>query len=168
LALVFIVSAYGKFRSRAAFSAFVQGLRDMRVVPSAVVVAVAWAVVVAETTIPFLLAVPATAIAGLLSAMVVLAAFTGAVLVVLTRGTRASCPCFGSSLVQFGRRHIVRNGILLAVGATAIVSSADGGGRVEMAGTAVAVAAATTLAIVIVSFDELTDLLTGFPERSHR
>lgn len=168
LALVFIVSAYGKLRSRLAFTAFLAGLRDMRVSPSAFVHAVAWAAVAAETTIPILLAIPATAMAGLLLAMVVLTAFTIAILVVLNRGVQTSCPCFGSSPVRFGRRHVVRNGTLLVVGATTIMAMAGSASQVDVGGAVVAIAAGMVFAIVIASFDELTDLVAGFPARDQR
>jgi hypothetical protein len=161
LALVFIASATAKLLGRARFNAFTSGIRDLRLLPTRAVTLAASLVVVAELALPALVAFPRTALAGLLLAAALLTLFTGVIGTVLRRRTRAACPCFGFPAVSFGRRHLVRNGILLTITVAAIVAGNAAVGSLAPGGAVVAALAALVVGILIVSFDELADLVSG-------
>ncbi|WP_232665273.1 MauE/DoxX family redox-associated membrane protein [Pseudonocardia sp. TRM90224] len=158
LAAVFAVSSVGKLRSGAALRSFTRSVKDMDVLPAGAVGAVGVAVPVLEAVAAVALVVPATAVAGAVLALGLLAAFTVGVAAVLRRGTAASCLCFGVTERPFGPRHLVRNGFLIAVALLAAVASAVGGGAVEAAGVLLAVGVGLIVAVLIVMFDELVDL----------
>ncbi|GAA3768715.1 MauE/DoxX family redox-associated membrane protein [Micromonospora maritima] len=158
LALVFVASAVGKLKSGAAFVAFRRGLADMRLLPTAVVPAVAVAVVTGEVVAVVLLGLPGTGTAGLVLALVLLASFTAAIAVVLARGTRVSCPCFGGSSVSFGRRHLVRNGLLLGLGVAALVGGTSQA-PLAVPAALLSMAGAVVIAMVVVTFEDIADVL---------
>ncbi|GGW40062.1 hypothetical protein GCM10010503_15620 [Streptomyces lucensis JCM 4490] len=156
LGFVFGASAFGKLRGRGAFGAFADGLSDLRVVPARLVRVVAAAVAGAEAVVPPLLLGPATARAGLALALLLLGAFTLAVVVVLRRGTAASCPCFGASGAPFGARHVARNTVLTAVAAVGLSTAGAGPGR--LAGLLLAVLTGAVLAGLVVLLDDILAL----------
>ncbi|MFF4831361.1 MauE/DoxX family redox-associated membrane protein [Streptomyces sp. NPDC001315] len=156
LGFVFLASACGKLRGRAAFGEFADGLAALRVVPAGRVRPVAMVVAGAEAVVPVLLIVPASAAAGLTLAVLLLGAFTLAVGVVLWRGTVASCPCFGASRTAFGVRHVVRNVVLTVVGAVGLATVGGGSGRV--AGVLLAALTGAVLASLIIRLDDIVAL----------
>jgi hypothetical protein len=172
LIVVFAFSAAAKLTGKGAFAAF--RLATARLVPALRGLArpLSVAVVGAEAAVAVLLAVPATARAGLVLALVLLTAFTVAIAAALRRGETASCNCFGRSPTPMGVRHLVRNALLLTVAGTGFV--ADGvagiGARTgaEVPGMALAGASATVLAVLVLNLDALTDLFatTPVPERT--
>jgi hypothetical protein len=161
LLLVFVASALGKIRSRTARVGFVQSLRDLRLVPDGTVRAVAAGVIGGEVGAVLLLAAPATVPVGLALAGALLVAFTVSILVTLRRGVRAPCRCFGSAALPLGRRHVLRNGLLLAVVALCALSLASTPTQAHPAGLAVAAAAGLTGGALLVFFDELVELYVG-------
>ncbi len=162
LAAVFAWSAVGKAAGRARFADFRDELAGMGLLPRAAVTPVAAAVVAAEAAVPPLLVWPGARGAGLLVALALLTAFAGAIAVVLARGTVASCRCFGGSPAPFGRRHLVRNGVLAAVAVGGLVAvGRGGGGPVHPAGVAVTVLAGAVVVAAVVFADDLADLVSG-------
>ena len=161
LLLVFMTSAVGKLRSHAAWDGFVRSLRDLRLAPDAAVRGVAAGAVGGEIGIVLLLAAPVTVPVGLALAGALLVAFTVAIVVTLRRGVRAPCRCFGSAALPLGRRHVVRNGLLLAVVVLCALSLARASTPAHPAGLAVAAVAGLIGGALLVFFDELVELFVG-------
>ncbi|MEU0403445.1 MauE/DoxX family redox-associated membrane protein [Streptomyces sp. NPDC006197] len=59
------------------------------------------------------LVVPATARTGASVAGLLVAVFTAGIVLARRRGTAARCACFGRTPMPLGRRHVVRNVLLL-------------------------------------------------------
>jgi hypothetical protein len=85
--------------------------------------AVAAAVIMCELATAALLAADVTALAGLGVGAALLIVFTMAISSVLRQGTSASCRCFGASTQPLGRRHLVRNAILLLIAAIGVTGT---------------------------------------------
>ncbi|MEU1394064.1 MULTISPECIES: MauE/DoxX family redox-associated membrane protein [unclassified Nonomuraea] len=149
LCLVFLAALAGKATGWRAFVSSVPGLA-----PRLPAVPVAVAVLAGESAAVVLLVLGERA--GFMLAAVLLAAFAAAILLALRRGAAATCRCFGVTAAPLSRVQIVRNLLLIAVAVTGWVMP---GGRVELAGVALALVAAAVLAAVLVLFDDLADLL---------
>jgi uncharacterized membrane protein YphA (DoxX/SURF4 family) len=154
--LVFVVAVAGKVRGRGTLDAFAGSVRALmpavrRHRP------LAYAVVAAEAAVPVLVAIPGTARAGAGWAAAVLLAFTAAIVAALRRGRGVPCHCFGDSTVPLGRRHVLRNVLLLAAAAGAALPVPAAG---HPAGTALALFAGGCAALVITRFDEITELFS--------
>jgi hypothetical protein len=155
VAAVFAISAVGKLRTAAVRVAFRRSVADMAVLPARAVGPVAATVAVVEAVAVVLLVVPTTSVLGCLLALVLLAVFTTGIVVVLRRGTRAGCLCFGTTERPYGPRHLVRN-ILLA--AAALAGAITAGNPTDLPIALTAIAAGGLAALVIVTFDELLEL----------
>jgi hypothetical protein len=162
VAVVFAISAVGKLRTAGARSAFRRSVTGMAVLPARAVRPVAAAVPIAEATTVVLLLVPRTAALGCVLALGLLAAFSIGIVVVLRRGTRAGCLCFGTTERPYRRRHLVRNGLLTAAALTGAVLS---GHPTTLPAALITIAGGTLAALVLVVFDELLDL---FSTPAHR
>ncbi|MFC5831452.1 MauE/DoxX family redox-associated membrane protein [Nonomuraea insulae] len=162
LGVVFAISAVTKLRGRAAFAEFVASTRNL--LPSrwrTTSRAVSAVVITLEATVPVLLVLPRLHQGGLGLAVVLLVAFGAGIAGALRRGERTACRCFGASKMPLGRRHLVRNGLLAVVAVLALVS-----GDVlaaEPVGLAVAGAAASVLALLVIRFDDVIDLFAPIP-----
>jgi hypothetical protein len=86
---------------------------------------------------------------------VLLAAFTTGIAIVLRRGTRAGCRCFGATERPYGPHHLVRNGLLIAA---ALGGALTAGQPTDLPAALIAIAAGVIAALVLVTFDELLDL----------
>jgi uncharacterized membrane protein YphA (DoxX/SURF4 family) len=153
--LVLVVSAAGKLRDHAGFTA---SIHDFRLVPRASVPLVAAAVAGTEAAVPVLLVIPVTARAGAVLAAALFAGLTAAVWSAVRRGTGAVCRCFGARHEPLGRPHVVRNITLLGCALAAL-----GGGPVASAGVAVAVGAGAAGALVLLRLEDLVDLFAADP-----
>ncbi len=106
-----------------------------------------------------LLAVDVTALAGLGVGAALLIVFTMAISSVLRRGTSASCRCFGASAQPLGRRHLVRNAILLSIAAAGVAgappTTALGAAGWNPAALLVSGFVAVVLAALVISYDDL-------------
>jgi hypothetical protein len=155
VAVVFAISAAGKLRTSAVRAAFRRSVADMAVLPARAVGPVATAVPIAEAATVVLIVVPATAALGCVLALVLLAAFTTGIAIVLRRGTRAGCLCFGTTERPYGPHHLVRNGLLAAA---ALGGAVTAGHPTDPPAALIAIAAGVLAALVLVTFDELLDL----------
>ncbi|MCX4774949.1 MULTISPECIES: MauE/DoxX family redox-associated membrane protein [unclassified Streptomyces] len=157
--VVFLVSFISKVRSRDAFRTFGAFLRDLRLLPTPLVRPVALGIAVAECAVCGLLAAPfpAPAAAGFTIAVALLTVFTAGIALLLRRGVRAPCQCFGESAVPIGLRHVVRN-VLLAVLAGVGLSTAFAAGPPQVGGAVVATLAGLLLGGLTVSLDDLVEL----------
>ncbi len=133
----------------------------MRVVPKSLEQPVAILVTALEIMVPLLMLLAVTAPAGLVLAAVLLAGFGAAIVVTLARGTVAACPCFGPASRPFGRRHVLRNAVLTLLAAGGAVAGSGTAAGPPVAGAVIAAAGALVVALLVISYDELADLVAG-------
>ena len=158
--LVFLLAIAGKLAGAGAFAEFTRSVRDMRAAPPALVPAVARVTVLAEGLTVLLLAIGlrVTIVLGFGLAVLLTAAFSYAVLRTVRTGNRTPCRCFGRSSSPLGPRHLVRNGLLLAVAVAGLAASVAGGSA-DLAGALVAVLAGLFVGLVLATFDDLAQLI---------
>jgi len=158
LAVVFFAAAVSKVRGRRDRAEFRASLGAFGVKPRWRA-AVAAAVIMCELATAALLAVDVTALAGLGVGAALLIVFTTAISSVLRRGTSASCRCFGASAQPLGRRHLVRNAILLSIAAAGVAgappTTALGAAGWNPAALLVSGFVAVVLAALVISYDDL-------------
>ncbi len=117
-AAVFVAAAFGKFTEP---NSVRHSLADFGA-PARLVAPGALALPVTELVVAVLVLFPATAVAGCVAALVLLAMFTVAVGVQLRRGRRPRCSCFGVSAPVSGWT-VVRNAGFAVLAASALVGS---------------------------------------------
>ncbi|WP_063762666.1 MauE/DoxX family redox-associated membrane protein [Streptomyces sp. NRRL S-1448] len=161
LAVVFGAAALGKLRSRAAFSRFAQSLTTWDLLPAGWVRPCAVLVAASEVAVLLLLlasplAVPAGRVGFVLAAGLLLAFTAGAALMVV-RGVRAVCRCFGASGSPMGRLHVLRNGVLTLIAAGGVLGS-SGIAAVAPAYGAVAVAGGAVVGALVTRLEDLAAL----------
>lgn len=156
LAVVFLAAAGSKLRSRASFAEFATSLR-----PLGLPRGVAGLTVIAEAAIPVLLLTTRTAPVGLLAAATLLTGLAVVPAVALRQGLDLACRCFGPARRPLTVRHVVRNGVLLAVAVGGL--STTTGGAVPAAGAVVAAGTGLVGALLMIAFDDLVDLVVPRP-----
>jgi hypothetical protein len=162
IALVFAVSAISKLRGASAFRSFESATGAMGV-PARLVRPAAVTVVAAEVAAALLVALPPGGLVGLSVTVGLLIAFSVGIALALRRGSRASCACFGSSTSPIGRRHLVRNGLLLLVATAGIVGALTGTAPVGLAGIGIVAVAAAVCAALLTRMDDLVALFVSDP-----
>jgi hypothetical protein len=177
-ATVYGASAGAKLRGRHAYRSFRAGLAETALVPArrlpvtsaalvgaeAVVAGLAIAAL-ATTTLPTGAAVVADGALG--GAAMLTSALGAGVAIVIRRGTRARCACFGSSSARpLGGAHLIRNAGLLVVLLAGLVSSELGHGRPGLAMAAVAVAVGGVAGLLLTRFDDLIELFKPIAQAS--
>ncbi|MCX2952718.1 TlpA family protein disulfide reductase [Lentzea sp. NEAU-D7] len=113
LAVVFLVAFAGKVRSRRGFAEFRDSIAALVPLPAR---PLAVAVLAGEALAVVLLAVPGTRL-GYGVAVTLLVTFCGAVVLAITGRKSVRCKCFGAGGDVLGLKHLVRNGLLIAVAA---------------------------------------------------
>lgn len=159
LAVVFVAAFLGKAWGRASYPAFVRSLRQMNVVPEAILRPVAALTVTAEAAVVPLLLVPSrwTGTAGFALAGVLLATFTAVVARTVHGERRTPCRCFGASEEPLGGRHVIRNAALtLAAGLGLATSAAPG--ELQWAAASLAILAGMLAGALVAAFDDLVAL----------
>jgi hypothetical protein len=181
LSVVFAVSAWSKFRSRAAFDAFADSLRPL--LPARFAGPAGTALTIAETAVVLALASSVAAalfrwgmagpcgLVALAAALLLLVVLTLGVVLAVRRGSGATCACFGAKQRPLSRRHIVRNATLLVAAAAGLAGVARPG--IEPLVAIVAIVAGLVAATVVVTLDDLVDLFqpvhpTPVPTGDHR
>jgi methylamine utilization protein MauE len=175
-ACVFAASAVAKLRSRRAYQSFSAGLRETALIPRRLLpVAVAalpgaeavTAVGLAAATVMFATAASGAnpaAEAALAAAGLLTAALLAGVAVVMRRGTRAHCACFGTGSGRpLGGAHLIRNLALLAVLAAGLTGSPLSHGSPAPAGTVVAAVVGAVAAVLFIRWEELAELFAPIP-----
>jgi hypothetical protein len=160
IGLVFAVAAVTKVRGPGAYREFASWLAALPV-PMARNRALPAAFIAAEVAIVALAAVPVTATAGLLLAAGCLAVMTGGTAVIVKRGARVSCQCFGPSSSLLSARHVVRDGILLGIALAGALGTSRG--TASPAGIALSLVAALIGATFVVFSDDLVALFESDP-----
>lgn len=158
LAVVFGWAAVGKLR---AFGRVRRQVSELGLVPPALVGGTAVLLVGAELVCAITVAIPPLRVVGLVLASGLLVAFCCGITVVLRRGVRAQCACFGRSGEPLRPQHLVRNGLLLivAVGGLVIAGTVEHA-AVHGAGVAIAVGVGLVGAALVVEFDDLAELFS--------
>ncbi|WP_034260893.1 MauE/DoxX family redox-associated membrane protein [Actinospica robiniae] len=162
---VFLLSAAGKLRGRAAFEEFAVSVGVLGGLPARWVRSAALALAAAEPAVALLVLVPATAPVGLGAAAILLAAFTIALVRALRRRIRTPCHCFGADAAPVGRRHVGRNAVLLgAVALDLALLPGRSGARLEPAGIALCLLAAAAAVAGVALLDDIAALFAPAPE----
>lgn len=166
LAGVFAVSAREK-AGRTRFRAFVAGAGPLELLPARWRTAAAATVLVTEAAVVAAFAGGLVLVlAGLGSGVLVaaflvsaalLAVFTAAIGLLLHRGQRAPCHCFGVRAAPLGPAHLVRNLVLLALTVTGALSPA---GTYDVGAVALAVVSGAVVALLVVRLDDLVALFS--------
>lgn len=129
--LVFAVAVVGKVRGRSRLREFRRSLVATGLVPRRWATPAAAAVLAAETVTLVLILVPVTRPVGFASAVVVMAGFATGVWLVVRRGVRADCRCFGAAGGPLSGVHLWRNLTLLGVSLAGLVASLSGATPVD-------------------------------------
>ena len=161
--LVFAVSAFSKLRNGTAYREFASWLASVPV-PLARKRALPPVLAGAEAATVVLVAVPATAVAGLVLAVLTLAALTAGTAVAVRRGARVTCQCFGPSRTELAPHHVVRNGFLLVLALAGLaVAGAFSAGAADLRPAAIGLSlwAAVALATFVVFLDDVVFLVGG-------
>lgn len=173
IAVCFGASAVLKLRAGSAYGMYRSGLAEARLVPDRLLPAVAASLAATEAIIGAA-AIAALALtmsgnnvipleAAALGCGVLLSALlTLGVAVVLARGTRARCSCFGSGASKpLGLLHLARNVALLTILSLGLAAGIVTSGQPGLASAAVATEAGTLLGLLLVRFEDLAWLITG-------
>jgi hypothetical protein len=173
---VFAVSSAGKLSGRRAYRSFRKEFAKAGLIPESMVPAAAASLVGIEMsaaaallTADALTMVAAPGAAWLAESALTLAAALTAVLVlgvavIVRRGTRAPCACFGArSGRPLGRFHLARNVSLLAVVCTGLVAARLASGRPSVPGAVMAALAGAVTALLFVRWDDIAELFAPFP-----
>jgi len=174
---VLAASAVTKLRSPRAYRAFREGLRETGVAPGRMLPAITAALCGAEAIIAAGLitagaltaaSAPGAIVlaeAALAAAAVLTAVLATGVVVVIRRGTRARCPCFGADSGRpLGRLHLLRNLSLLAVVGAGLAAVLLTRGHPALAGMAVAAAAGALAALLFIRWEDLAELFAPIPQ----
>ena len=171
IVVVFGASAVTKLRSPGSYRSYVAGLAESQLVTGRALTVTAAALAVGEA----LVAVGATAAAALVAAAppapaslpaialgaaaILTAVLTAGVAVVLRRGTRARCACFGSSASRpLGPPHLVRNAAMLAVAIIGLAATVAGTTDSSAGASVVALTGGGIIGLVAIHLDDLVDL----------
>jgi hypothetical protein len=166
IAVVFGFAAVGKLRDSGSWTDFVTTTRSMlptrRLPARPVAVAVVGGEIAAACLAVAAIVTGATLVATLAFAVaaVLLASFVDGIARVLRSGRTVRCRCFGSTGAEFGRTHLVRNGLLLATVVIGLVVTLTGAAAPLGAATFVAAAAGATGGLLVAHWDELTYLVS--------
>lgn len=161
LIAVFLVAVVTKIRGRQAFLDFRDAVQRMLPwTPTGAAGLTGWsvAVVLGEAMTVTLLAVPASVPVGFAVAGGVLLVFTAGIARGIRSGTGGACRCFGVASTPLSARHLVRNGLLLAVTALGLAASTMPGSGWHAAGVVLSLVTAGVVASTIVAFDDLASL----------
>jgi hypothetical protein len=170
LGVVFGVSATSKLRAGRDFAA---SLRGLPLLPERWVRPVAATLTASETllalgsaaTVIALVARSAgrpVALAVLLIAGALLLVLCAGIALAIRQGTGGNCACFGATGRPLGRRHLVRNGLLL-LGVVLGLAGLGDGHHVQVAGGLIAVCAGALVAAVLIHLDDLVELFAASP-----
>jgi len=167
---VFTASAAAKLAGRAAYRAFRAGLGESRLIPARLLPAAAASLLAVEAALAATLLASAgltaatapaaarLAESALAGAAVLTAVLTAGVAVVIHRGTRARCACFGArSARPLGWVQLARNLCLLAVISGGLTGIPLARGHAPAAGAVLAAAGAVT-ALPFIRWDDIAGL----------
>ncbi|MGW6914671.1 MauE/DoxX family redox-associated membrane protein [Kitasatospora sp. NPDC054939] len=158
--VVFLVASLSKL-GPSSHREFRASLRAMGLLPERLVGPAAACVVAVELALVACLAAPArrVVVAGFAGAGLVLLVFAGVIALLLRRGARRPCRCFGGSSAVLAPHHVLRNLLLAAAaGAGAFVTHVAHGPPV-WAGVAAAACAGAVVGGLVTVLDEIVSLV---------
>ncbi|MGK5555331.1 MauE/DoxX family redox-associated membrane protein [Actinomadura kijaniata] len=157
LVAVLALAAVAKLRSPGAFA---DSLRGFDLVPARLRRPLAVLVPAAELLVALLLALPATVTAGLLAATLFCCGLTAVPILVVARGKKVTCACFGAGETPMGGWHIARNAVLLAAAGlgSAVALTLGDGVPGHAPGIVLAVVSAGVLTTLTVFVDDIAAL----------
>lgn len=163
--VVLFVSAVSKVRSRSDYAEFAASVPAFGV-PERWTRLFAVLTVVAEFVIASLLLGSVftghwLAVAGLVAAVGLFGVLTAVVWRAVSRRSGAVCRCFGRARTPLAHRHIVRNGLLLAVAVIGLVAPSFVDTVADPVALWLAAAVGAVGAALVVRFDDLADLVAG-------
>jgi len=178
---VYLASSTAKLRRRSAYQSFRAGLTETGLVSGRSLPAAAAALAGCEAlvTVSVLAAAGLTAanatgaaavtVCALGLAIALTSVLAAGIAVILRRGTRARCACFGSASDRpLGRPQLARNLGLLALLVAALACAADGHGQPPAGGATVAVIVGAVAGILLIRFDDLVALFAPISTQSPR
>ena len=178
---VYLASSTAKLRRRSAYQSFQAGLTETGLVSGRSLPAAAAALAGCEAlvTVSVLAAAGLTAanatgaaavtVCALGLAIALTSVLAAGIAVILRRGTRARCACFGSASDRpLGRPQLARNLGLLALLVAALVCATDGHGQPPAGGATVAVIVGAVAGILLIRFDDLVALFAPISTQSPR
>lgn len=155
LVIVLAWSVAGKL-APSGFRATVDMLRQLGAAPATR--SVACLLIIAETAVALLVALPRTAAVGPVAAVTLFAILTGGVGWVLARRMNVRCACFGAAGRSLSTTHLIRNLVLLAAAIYAcLVTRLPGAPEAIMISTVLGV----FLALVLVRLDDVIFLFSA-------
>lgn len=165
---VFVGSTASKTMSRARFDAFRSWVGDLQPVLARGARPAAVTVVAIEAGITVLLAASLArapghrelALAGLLLAAGLLSLFAGTTALLLRRGTRARCMCFGSEGAPLTIRHVGRDLLLVCIAGLGI---ADPTSNLPPEELLLVIGIGLSIGMVTMFLDDINALLTSWP-----
>lgn len=173
---VFAASSAAKLSSRRAYRSFRDGLTEAGVIPRRMLAAAAASLAGAEAVAAAgLLAAAALTVAAssgatwlaessLAVAVLLTALLAVGVAMVVRRGTRARCACFGArSSRPLGRVQLTRNLCLLVVACTGLAAVPLAHGRPPLTATVLAAGAGAVAALLFIRWDDLAELFAPLP-----
>ena len=173
---VFAASATAKLSSRPAYRSFRGGLAESGLIPvpmlPATAACLAGTEAVAAAGLLAAAALTAAAAPGaawvaepaLATAALLTTALTLGVAVIVRRGTRARCACFGAgSRRPLGPAHLARNLSLLAVICSGLALAPLAHGRPAPVAAVLAAVAAAVAALLFILWDDVAELFTPIP-----
>jgi hypothetical protein len=176
---VFLASAAAKLRGRPAYRSFVAGLAETKLIPQRLLSAAAAALVSCEALVALgavtaavltaanMAGAAAIAVCALGLAVVLTAVLASGIAIILHRGTRARCACFGATSDQvLGRPHLARNIGLLVLLAAAVICTQGSHGHPTAGGIAIAASAGGLIGLLLIRFDDLIVLFVPVDGRS--
>jgi methylamine utilization protein MauE len=161
LGIVFMIAFLGKVRSREAFQAFADSLRNLGWLTERARTYVAVAIPVSEIAVAIMLSLPATALWGLAAGLSLLSALTIGAGAAIAHGRPVECRCFGATARPIGRSGLIRNGFLIVVALAGLVARMTAQhGPVNWTGMTLAVGVAFLGALLVTGWDEIAYLIT--------
>lgn len=164
LIAVLAVSAASKVRRRADFRDFVASLRRTGLLQPSAARVVALMVVSTEGSAALLLLLPGTRRPGFVVAGLLLAVLTAGVAVIVRRGKRVTCRCFGASGAPLQIRHVIRNATLTGAAVVGVIAGAPTFNAVAV----VVVLIGVVCAAPVILLDDLTELFRPPSPQVHR
>ncbi|MES9536171.1 MULTISPECIES: MauE/DoxX family redox-associated membrane protein [unclassified Actinomadura] len=157
LMAVLTLAAVAKLRTPGVFAASLEGLAF---VPARLRRPLAVLVPAAELLIALLLALPATVTTGFLAAALFCCGLTAVPVLVVARGQKVECACFGAAKAPMDGWHIARNAVLLAAACagSSVAMTRGGGVPGEAPGIALAAVSAGLLTTLTVFVDDIAAL----------
>ncbi|WP_158588045.1 MauE/DoxX family redox-associated membrane protein [Actinomadura logoneensis] len=160
---IFALAAFSKLRGAEDFGRFAITVRKLTMLSGPAPTAIAAVFAVVEAVTAALVAVPATARAGLWLAAALLVLFIGVVFRAVRGRVFAECGCFGDRSAVMSYPVLLRNLLFLALAlAGALVGGQSGGVLTGLAGRCATLAAGLAAASVLLrGFDRATTAVLG-------